>query len=662
MIATTEIDPSEYDLPSLNADLAEMLRGAKSHAIRSYQRFAADEIRLPPGGKYPGEKLRMERQPVQRLLLQEMDRRHWLEIIVAAPSQSAKTFIAFDVPIAYHAAELREDVVVGVPDGDMVNDKWKKEIEPVFRASPTLRRLLPTTGSGSKGGRVRDSIQLTNGSWLRFMTVGGSDQSKAGFTARVVIATEAAAYSEGTETSMEAAPLEQMEARQSSWDWEERFKIVEGTVTLKDCLPWSLREASSKSRIVSPCPWCGEYISPERDDLCGWEEAENAIEAAEKARFYCPECGEAISDEDRRVSVSKCVILHGDQRIDRRGRIHGDLPQSRRLWFRWSGWHNLFSSTGSLAVDEWHAAQHERSSPAWENAEKKQCQFRWAVPYEPAMLDAIEVDPKEIVKRRADQLPRGILPDDTTHLAMGVDLGGKLGHWAIVAGRKNGTMHLPMYGTFTVHGNERKMKTSEAIKIAMEKFHRDVFSVPLAVDGGGVWPIQMMLVDAGWQTEAVFQIWAKLTDRARLAGWIPVFGRGSAFMEKQRYTAPMKKSKHAVEIGDHWHVGRNLTHRGWHVLSDSDYWKTIVHESLALKPGDPGSMTLYAGSDTEHRKLAQHISNEVKKQERDPKRGVIEVWERKGDQHWLDALHYGFVGLQRLGWRAKPGKGGASAT
>lgn len=645
---------------ALEQELARALRAAKSQPIRSVLEFAEAELRIPGGSKHAGEKLNMDRQPVQRILLSELAKNYWLEVIVAAPSQSAKTFIAFDAPIAYHAAELREDIVVGIPNSDMVNDKWFKEIKPIFEASPSLRRLLPTEGPGSKGGRVRDSVRLTNGAWLRFFTAGGSDQSKAGFTARVVITTEAAGWSEGSETSLEADPLEQMRARSRSWNWDERLLILEGTITIAEHFPWSLKEdraeperiVSSDSRIVGPCPWCGDWISPERDDLVGWEDARNELDAARNAAFACPECGELINDEQRIEAVSKSVLVHRGQTVDALGNIVGPMPDTRRLWFRWSAWHNLFNSIGSLAVDEWKAAQHDPGTLARENAEKKQCQFVWAIPYESDNLDAIEVDPAKIVNRRADQLPRGVLPDDTTHLAIGVDVSRSEGHWYALAGRADGTLHTPAYGVFDIRGKE--IEAGLAVEEALALFDKDVVAPGFVMPSGAIHSPRLVFVDAGWQTDAVFRAWIEIVNsRSRSGRWLPIFGRGSAFMDLQRYSAPNKKGGGIAEIGDHWHVSKNKKRRGWNAIADVDYWKTRLHESLALPPGNPGSLSLYAGSDKEHKKLATHFANEVQREKRDPKRGIVKYWERVGAQHWLDAAVYAMVAVHRLGWSAE---------
>jgi hypothetical protein len=129
---------------------------------------------------------------------------------------------------------------------------------------------------------------------------------------------------------------------------------------------------------------------------------------------------------------------------------------------------------------------------------------------------------------------------------------------------------------------------------------------------------------------------------------LPVFGRGSAFMDKGRYMAPHKRGGGIVEIGDRWHVSRNKKRHGWDMFTDADHWKAKLHEAISLPPEVPGAITLYAGSDTEHRKIANHFANEVRSEKRDPKRGVVTFWERKGDQHWLDCGQYSMAALSRM--------------
>jgi len=624
-----------------------MLRAGKSKPLRTMMQFVRDEIRLPPGGKFPGERMNLNRQPVQRLLLQEIDRKHWLEIVVAAPSQSAKTWVAFDIPIAYHIAEIREDVVVGIPLGAMINDKWIKEIKPIFEASPALRHLLPNEGPGSKGGKVLDSVRFTNGTWCRFMTRGGSDQSKAGFTARVVCATEAAGWSGSTETSEEADPLEQMSARQRSWEWFERLTIIEGTVTTELSYPWVLQKGSSESRIVSPCPHCKRYIGPEREHLQGWQDCESAIDSAHAAYFVCPECGKSINDRQRKASMAKCVMVHGTQKIDRKGKITGKLPKSRRLWFRWSGWHNLFNSIGSLAVDEWKAAQHPPNTPEWENAEKKQTQFVWAVPYAPPQIDMTPLD-AEAIAERSSKLKRGVVPEDTVALTIGVDTGKRVLHWTCMAVNEQGGSRVIDYDKQPVRADEIGTKAGliEAFGLLA-----DYFGNGWSTAKGRKFLPSQVWIDSGYyeHTNAVYDFCQKINEKLGVPRGADVYrpskGYGEARRQMTRYIAPEARSKHLLYVGDQFHIARPV--RDGRALPvalvhmNSDAWKSVLHQRLAIPSEEPQAITLYdSASPAEHAEFVAHLLAERQISKHIAGKGEVICWDQVARQnHFLDSTY-----------------------
>ena len=76
--------------------------------------------------------------------------------------------------------------------------------------------LVRKRGIGSKGGKIK-SITFANQATLRFMSAGGKDKSRAGYTSRVLAITEADGF-EGASTSVEADKIKQLEARLASFD------------------------------------------------------------------------------------------------------------------------------------------------------------------------------------------------------------------------------------------------------------------------------------------------------------------------------------------------------------------------------------------------------------------------------------------------------------
>jgi len=77
---------------------------------------------------------------------------------------------------------------------------------------------------------------------------------------------------------------------------------------------------------------------------------------------------------------------------------------------------------------------------------------------------------------------------------------------------------------------------------------------------------------------------------------------------------------------------------------NADYWKSQLHQRLAMPPDQPGVITLYdAPSPDEHLEYAQQITAEVQREEFVPGRGSIIVWRReRRENHYLDA---GYVSL-----------------
>lgn len=630
--------------PALRKRTIRSLINARSKPIRSMRQWAEQELIIPTGPS-AGDPFSTARQPVMGLLLNEFDSGRWVENYTTGPSQSGKTLSCFVIPTLYHLFELGEDVVCGVPDRNMAADKWQDDLKPNVMASPSLRRLLPLRGSGSEEGKVADSIEFRNDAKLKFMSKGGRDQAKAGFTARVVVVTELAGFSQSVETSVEAGPLDQLEARQRAWNYPDRSTYAEGTLTIPEQLPWSAREDSSRSRIVSPCPNCGAWIEPERKHLVGWQNADNVMQAEELAHWICPVCEDPINEEQRRESIADCQILHGDQTIDRKGNIQGELPPTRRLWFHWKSWHNLFVETGFVARDEWIAAQMPEDSADREKAERKLTQFVHGVCFVPSNIESTDLDYRAVATRRSST-PRGIVPEETKFLTLGVDLGKWHGYWF-------GMAFLPDkircfdFGSFEIPSDQ--MPVEQAIVAAMGDFY-GVTETGWAVQGSSDLRVpDLVYIDAGYQTESVFEWVRSLGVHSPNSRYMPIIGRGTGQMQ-QRYAAPAKKSGRILQIGDGWHLSKVPKHRAYEITLNADQYKERIHEHLALEKTLPGSLDFFTATQRDLQQVARHLTNEKKVIEFEAGKGRVTKWLRIGQQHHLDAAAYARAAGSRLGW------------
>lgn len=626
---------------------ASAIRNGIRRPPRSFRQWLTEEFVVPDGPR-SGERFRFESQPITRLWVDAIDSRKYTEHVYSGPSQSGKSMIGYVAPLLYHCAELAESVVFGVPMEEMAADKWIADIRPVLDASSRLRRLLPKRGPGSAGGQIKDRVVLANSAFLKIATAGGSDQGKAGFTSRVVCITEAARFSRSSKTSTETDPLRQLQARMRAYDVMERVTYIEGTKTIRDEYPWALRENSTKSRIVSPCPHCGAWICPEREQLVGWQNARTEIEAQDKAAWQCPACQESIDDAERYQSLTDAVLLHDGQEISKRGKVSGDPPETRRLWFDYNAWHNVFLSAAAIATDCWAGRLYEPETPAHEASERQLTQFVFGLVYDPPkLIEGEEITADDVAERRI-QLPRGVAPADTARLTLGVDVGERMLHWVVLAQRETGAVHVVDYGTQDV--DVRSLSLRVAIREAVLELCRSLEAGYVCDGDRGRLPIQIAYVDSGHMPDAIFDAAKANTTNIEI---LAILGRGETQMTKRRYVHPAKTGNiiRKIDPQGRWHLARVKRAKVDQLTIDVDSLKQLVASTLTVALGAPGSLSLFAGPRTVHRRFSAHLASEQLHLEQIIGQAPRMRWICTGANHYLDALAYALTALLRLGWR-----------
>lgn len=616
----------------------------------SHREFAREYVVMPPNGPRGGERYRDEWQPVIGLLWDEFDKCYWKEAAITGPVQASKSFGALVIPTLRDVIELRYEPIVGVPEADMFADKWDKDFRPVLEASERLRHLLPDKGSGSKGGRAKDRVSLRNGVDIKVMSRGGAATNKAGYTSPRLRITEAAGFSHGStsERDEEADAYRQLLGRLGAFGLKDprRFVAIEGTGTIDEQLPWRLRGKSeddvvisSMSRIVSQCPHCAAWISPEREHLVGWQEAESMMQVMEEASFCCPECGQIITDEERRKSVADCKLVHYGQEITPDGTITGPLPPTLRLWFRWSAWHNLLLDAADTAVKEWEAAQIEEGTQDREDAERDLCQKSWAIPYKSRLVENEQLDAK-VVRKRRSTWQRGLLPADTLFYTIGGDMGDWTGWWFALAFRACGELLVPAYGAFDVK-RDKSDDLSTRIVHSLREFRETVVLSGFPVEGKDTNMLPGAVgIDIGYMPDDIAEALREFGGLESI--FVGCRGRGKSVNQQGGannggYHHPRMISNAVPILGTQWYAEWNYKRRLLERTFNADYWKLWIQERLRIKPGCKGALSLYrADSKNEHAKLSNHLASEQLTKAWDPKRGLIEKWVKSGENHWLD--------------------------
>lgn len=682
MIATAGDFRLSFGVGPARDELRYMVANCRAPKIRSRREFAEQELIIPEG-PFKDRRFKVARQPYTGLWLDACDTnlryqnqaRPFGRIITTGPSQSGKSFLGTVTPVLYHLFEIGETVGFALPDMDMANDKWQRDILPALDKT-RYRDLLPDRGEGSQGGKVNNMVQFKNGAALKFFSAGGGDKSRAGFTCRVLIITEANAFGGSSEASNESTKLEQILARTLSFG-SSALIYMECTVEVESDVIWSHYQAGTASRIVCRCPYCDAYVTPEREDLVGWQECTSSTEAEEKTHFRCPACEHELDDANRRTMNEQAILLHRGQSIDatpasgRRKpaeikplKITGDAPRTDMLGFRWNAFNNLFLSPGMLGQMEWEGRQQTDEDAH----ERKMHQFIWCLPYTAAGDEQVNLNANALMGRIAPYT-RGIVPDWAFALTVGCDLGKRFGHYVVIAWSEDGRAHVVDYARFDILGDE--LGPAVAILAALRKWRDEEIMLGYVVEGEKTrWIPDQVFVDARYQGEkkgdtAVYQfILESERDRFR-----PTFGHGTGINGAEHYREPKSTTKTITAVGDGYHFELDRVTGLTKVHVDADHWKGFTHDQLGrpLKNKDdqwlPGGLTLYSTPDRkQHAVIAKHWSAEARHTEYIPGKGLVTTFKRlRRTNHFLDgtalngpAAH--FCGVRLVVAAAAPAK------
>lgn len=630
---------------------------------RSLIDFAESEFVLPDGPK-KGE--RFAPLPFQRIFFTAIDSGQWGGFAITGPAQATKTTIGYVIPALYYLFELGETVAVGVPTLKMADDKWRMDLLPAIKSSG-FDDLLPDKGPGSRGGKVESTVTFKNGAVLKFMGGGGGDEERSGFTAKRVLISEVDKLDESSESSREADKITQMIARTQAFG-DDGFFGLESTTSFSWGRIWREYQSGTCSSIFCPCPHCRVWVCPGRDSLTGWKDAGSEGEARERAAWCCPACGELVTETQRREMNEAGVLVHKGQKVEwadgiqrglsgdgRRileagigaenendssaGILHrlpgirnsddgaesfdvlGDPPSTRTLSMRFDAFNYTFWTAAFVAAKEWRAA----NEPDEENGEKAIRQFIWALPYDPPQLDVTKVEYRSLTQRQRN-IPRGVVPADTSHVIITADPGHRIVHWTAAAITADGSTHICDYGI--VETNTDELGLPRGVATALREL-RDRLGGGFSVEGrADVMRPTMGLVDSGYCDEGVFAF------TRESPGWNPTKGFGVT-----KYHHPTKKLG-ILGVGEHCHAA-TLAEKGVRLIEfDVDYWKSRAQEGLIGPLRSPGAISLFHVSDArEHLSWAKHCTAEELVQEFSAGQSVTR-WKQIANRpnHWWDCL------------------------
>jgi phage terminase large subunit GpA-like protein len=619
--------------------LVSMVDQVRVKARRPILQFAEEEIVIP-SGPFEGRKFSGRRNPVIALwltALQTSIENGWRRHCATGPQQSGKTLGCFVIPIMYHLFELRQTTVVGVPTLDIASDKWLEDLLPAINAS-RYHDLLPRFGPGSRGGVVDSRVQFGNGVTLRFMTGGGDDKSRANFTAQVLAVTETDGMDEAGSASRESDPISQLEGRTRAFG--DRAKIyLECTISTEEGRTWQEIKNGTDSRVAIQCPHCRHYVTPEREHLVGWKEGTDVLDAGEKTRVCCPDCGVLWDEKDRIAANQEPVLVHKGQSVDIHGRVTGAAPRTDTLGFRWNCLNNLLQPMTIVGQEEWRASRDSDE----DNAEKRMRQFFWAMPHQGKSKDLSNLN-AEMVARRSTPDIKGFVPAGATQITIGVDVGKWGCHWVAIAWKPGATPHIAQYGEFSVAS--REMGIEAAILEALEEFRDTVCAAGwMTADGRRLLPVAG-LADARYKPAAVY----RFAEESR-GLFLPSMGFGIG-QDEGVYRPKKEVDKSCSWVGENYHLTIIKDCRVPRADVNVDEWKAWVHARWETGIGQPGAMTLYQAPPREHLNFAKMQVAERQVEEYQAGKGMVRRWHvitRRN--HFFDATVYACVAGHLAGQR-----------
>jgi phage terminase large subunit GpA-like protein len=609
---------------ALVTDIASQMR---TQEVRTIEQFAQDEIVLPDG-PFAGERLDLQRSPALKLFCREFDTGRWERHFWTGPNQDGKSLLLVLV-LMYLLFERRQTVVFGVPNLDIVEDKWRLGMLPIIKGSRYVSQL-PASGAGSKEGSAV-LLQFRCGSALRFMTGGGGDETRAGLASPNLVVTETEAFDEVGSSSREGDKFSQLERRLLSWGNEART-FGESTVSIEKGRIWREYTGGSQSRIALPCPHCRTWVTPEREHFHGWQGADSELAAAEGAALHCPSCGAAWTNDERIAANHHAVLVHAGQAVDAAGNVTGPLPRTNTFSFRWTCINSIMrpERMAKVAIKEWKAKRVADE----EIAEKELQQSEWVIPHAPDATDLSKLEWQDLTHRMSPDPPRRV-PSDTDVLVFAADVGKRLIHWVCLAQLVDGSRRVVEYGRKEVAADE--LGEEVALKIALRDLRDSIVEKGWESDSGPRVPDQK-LIDSGKWTDLIYKF-------CRESGptWIPCKGfgeeqRGRYDQRPGRYSEPRELSDAVAIIGDGYYLARLFKRRIKLCHINADRWKSWVHACLKMKATDAGALTLFQAKPETHISIAKHWTAERNEEQFIPGTGNVTKWYVvHRNNHWLDA-------------------------
>ena len=244
---------------------------------------------------------------------------------------------------------------------------------------------------------------------------------------------------------------------------------------------------------------------------------------------------------------------------------------------------------------------------------------------------------------------RGEVPAACTKLTMFIDIHDRLLYYMVCAWTEDFSGQIVEYGTLPKQNRSFFTKDNAphtlgqmfpgrgvdgAIHAGLEKLVTEYLAKEWS-RGGALMRLDRLLVDSGYKPGMVADV------KRRCGGSVMMLSKGVGIQATRRpFFAYTKRP--GETIGDHWYMPNvRKTAQFQHVLIDTNFWKSFVHDGLAAAPADRGCIGIYGTTKTDHGLLAEHLARSERWVEVSGPYGTVRQWSplpTGPDNHWFDCL------------------------
>lgn len=282
-------------------------------------------------------------------------------------------------------------------------------------------------------------------------------------------------------------------------------------------------------------------------------------------------------------------------------------------------------------------------------------------PIETAAGDFTPATVQEIRQKVNPTLERGIVPEECKYLVAGMDAQKRMLFWVVSAYWEDFCGHVVDYNTwppqrqvdFEYRNAEVKLQDMYpdagfrgAMRRGLDECIEGLLTRKWQTPSGVSVPLRLVVIDRGYQGDVVKPMIEESIYRPLL---MPALGRGITASSTPIEELNIVKG----EEKGHGYIIKNKTPkfnmRG--MQTDSNEFKTRVHEGFTTVRGDPGCLTLFNPGNLNHNMFARHLANEYPEEHsvNGRKKVVWKEYTHKPDQHWFDAEYLTMAGASYLG-------------